>query len=210
MRSIVGVLKKIYLSRHARDVEVWRPHTQHASLFEKLMPVACSHRLRSAGRAEDAESDGALSRLSLHASASPWASPRGECLCDKRRQLLVQKELLRSLVYVRIRLVRRAGLTASKIHKRVGHCEILFWGIPSDSHCTLIASRSVGAEYDCFIIRSSSRTWKSSAFFFLSGAPSSSLRLSTFSRVLRLRFHFVYHHPIVQKFDNFVVTTFIR
>lgn len=31
---------------------------------------------------------------------------------------------------------------------------------------TLIASRSVGAEYDCFIIRSSSRTWKSSASFF--------------------------------------------
>lgn len=33
---------------------------------------------------------------------------------------------------------------------------------------TLIASRSIGAEYDCFIIRSSSRTWKSFVSFPLS------------------------------------------
>lgn len=32
--------------------------------------------------------------------------------------------------------------------------------------CALIASRSAGPEYDCFIIRSSSRTWKTSDVFF--------------------------------------------
>ena len=59
------------------------------------MPIATVFRLRSTenGRMWKWQP---LSRFSLYASASPWASLRGECLCDKRRQLLLQKELSRS------------------------------------------------------------------------------------------------------------------
>lgn len=87
--------------------------------------------------------------------------------------------------------------TASKIHKR-GNVDTLLADDYGDYHppsgrsrnivlknilglsCALIASRSVGPEYDCFIIRSSSRTWKTSDVFFFLLSLSLSFVLSFF------------------------------
>lgn len=90
--------------------------------------------------------------------------------------------------------------TASKIHKR-GNVDTLLADDYGDYHppsgrsrnivlknilglsCALIASRSVGPEYDCFIIRSSSRTWKTSDVFFFSPLSFSLFRALLLSRV---------------------------
>lgn len=59
---------KINLSRHARDVEVWPPHTQHASLLENW----CCFRLYSAKNGRR-ESDG---RYRVYRFTHPQVSER--------------------------------------------------------------------------------------------------------------------------------------
>lgn len=133
--------EKINLSGHARDVEVWPPHTQHASLLENWcwLPSSMWRGERKTWKWR------ALSRLSFHTSASQWASPRGECLCDKRRQFPPSKGT--PPVCVRIRLVRRAGLTASKIHKRRGSFGIATAESRSRSKSSILLARRIGIVY---------------------------------------------------------------
>lgn len=74
---------------------------------------------------------------------------------------------------------------------------------------TLIASRSVGAEYDCFIIRSSSRTWKVLPFFspeLLYPFPSVSVFLSVFATWIPFRISSPYLSSIVRKFGDSAIS----